>query len=385
MTSRTLQGLGIGIVVMIVGVLLFSEQETSTNPDHGRSVFPELMSKINDISLIMVTAKTQTATITRDENVWVVKEKSKYPADLSKVRELLLGLAELKILEPKTKNPELYDKLGLQDVTAEDSLSHMVTTKDGAGKILAEAVIGKRRPAKGDPSQDEVYIRIPGDPQTWLAIGNLPVEPMPGSWLDKSVYEIEPKRVKVAQITHPDGTTVELEKETPEDLDYQLVNIPKGAEIQSQFTLNNMVSTLAALTLEDVKAESEVSSKGKKVVTAVFETFDGLEGIVKIWKDEEQYLISVSTAFNPTLIWKHQSKEDEKIQKAEAKDQPASEEADKEPDTIKPEKPTIKPAVEVNAEVEAINKKVSGWVYIIPKFRADTLLKKPEDLLKKPS
>ena len=383
MTTRTLQGLGVGIVVMIVAAWLFSGQETSTSPERGRKVFPGLMSKINDIATITVTAKNQTATIARENNVWVVKEKGGYPADVGMVRQLLLGLAELEILEPKTKNPELYDKLGLQEVTAEDSLSRMVATKDVAGEILSEAIIGKRHPAKGDPGQDEIYIRRPGNPQTWLAIGNVSVEPMPGAWLDKSVYEVEPKRVKVAQITHPDGTTVELEKEEPEDLDYQLVNIPKGAEIQSQFTLNNMVSTLAALTLEDVKPESEMPSKGKKVTTAVFETFDGLEGNMKIWKDGEQHYVSVSTAFNPTLIWKHQSKENEEAQKTEPKAEPASEEAGKESDATKSEKPTIKPAVEVNAEVESINKKVAGWVYVIPKFRADTLLKKPEDLIKK--
>ena len=47
-------------------------------------------------------------------------------------------------------------------------------------------------------------------------------------------------------------------------------------------------------------------------------------------------------------------------------------------------KSKIKPESEVKTEIESLNKKVADWVYTIPKFRADTILKKPEDLVKKP-
>ena len=385
MTARTLQILGVAIAVMVAGVLIFSSEDKTTHPDQGRKVFPELMSKINDVQEIVVSAKSGTATISRDEETWVVKEKSGYPANVGKVRELLIGLGELEILEAKTKNPELYDKLGLQDVAAEGSLSNgvMITGQDGT--TMANAVIGTRRPAKGDSSQDEVYVRQAGNLQTWLAIGNLQIESMPGEWLSKTIYEVETKRVKAVQIAHPDGTMLELEKDQPDDSDYRLVNVPKKSKIQSQFTVNNMVSTLSVLTLDDVKSAKDVSSKGKKVVTAVFETFDGLEGTVKIWKDGEQHYVTASIAFNPTLIWKHQPKDAQKGESPTKTDDAKKENEGDEKEEIIPEKPTIKPAVEVNAEVEALNKKISGWVYTIPKFRAETILKKPEDLIQKPS
>lgn len=385
MTAQTIKFLGGAIAVMVVGVLLFSGEDNTTNPDRGRKVFPELMSKINDVKEIVVSANSGTATMSRDGETWVVKEKSGYPADMGKVRELLIGLGELEIIEAKTKNPELYDKLGLQDVTEEGSLSNGVTIKGEGGVTLADAVIGTRRPAKGDSSLDELYYRHPGHPQTWLAIGNLKIEPIPGEWVNKTIYEVETKRVKAVQITHPDGTIVELEKDQPDDSDYHVVNLPKKSKIQSQFTVNNMVSTLAVLRLDDVKSAKDLSSKGKKVVTAVFETFDGLEGTVKIWKDGEQHYITASTVFNPTLIWKHQPKEAKKSKAPTKADDSKTENESDEKDESVPEKPTIKPAVEVNAEVEAINKKVEGWVYAIPKFRAETILKKPKDLIQKPS
>ena len=163
MTARTLQILGVAIVVMVAGVLIFSNDENTTHPDRGRKVFPDLMSKINDVEEIVISAKSGTATISRDGDTWGVKEKSGYPANMGKVRELLIGLGELEILEAKTKNPELYEKLGLQDVAAEGSLSNGVMITGADGTTMANAVIGTRRPAKGDPSLDEVYVRQAGN------------------------------------------------------------------------------------------------------------------------------------------------------------------------------------------------------------------------------
>lgn len=383
MTPRILQILGAGIVVMVVGVFLFSGEDKTTDPDRGRMVFPELMSKINDVKEIVLAAKGGTTTISHDGETWVVKEKSGYPANMGKVRELLIGLGELEIVEAKTANPDLYDKLGLQDVTADGSQSNGVRITGVDGTTIANAIIGKRRPAKGDPSLDEVYVRQSGNLQTWLAIGNLEIETIPGEWLNKTIYKIETKRVKAVQITHPDGTMLELEKDQPEDFDYHLVNVPKGSKIQSQFSVNNIVSTLLVLSLDDVKSAKDVSSKGKKVVTAVFETFDGLEGTVNIWKDGEQYFLTALTVFSPSLIWKHQPKEDKERKAPATTDDSISENEGDQKDETKPEQPTIKPAVEVNAEVETINKRISGWVYVIPKFRAETILKKPQDLLSK--
>ena len=52
--------------------------------------------------------------------------KDNYPAALDKVKGSLIGLAELRFREPKTKNPDLHAKLGLQDYKEEGSTSTLV-------------------------------------------------------------------------------------------------------------------------------------------------------------------------------------------------------------------------------------------------------------------
>jgi len=382
MNIKTLTILGIITVALIGMAILMSQQKETVLPQTGQPVFPGLMSKINEVSELVVNVQSETMTIVRDGESWKVKEKDNYPANMGKIREVLIGLGELKILEAKTKKPELYEKLGLENVEAEGSISTGVTLKDSAGTTLAEVIIGKQRPFKGNPSQDEVYVRKVGDPETWLAIGKLSIEKNLSEWLDKDFLEVEPKRVRRVRITHPDNTTLVLEKENPDDLDFKVTNLLEGEEIQSQFSVNHIVSTVTSLSLDDVQPNSEISFEDESVVTATFETFDGLEGTVKLFRKDEKNYVKVSAVFNADLIWKSEPEEDSETETQAEGEGDQGQDIEKE-ETVKLEKPKIKPEAEVKAEIKALNKKVKEWIYIIPKFRADTILKKPEDLIKK--
>ena len=384
MMFKSLSTLAVIAAVLIAVTVFVSQRNKPTPPQTGQPVFPELKATINTVSEMRVSTQSGTITVHKDEEAWRVKEKHNYPADLGKMREILIGLAELKILEPKTRKPELYEKLGLQDVEAEGSLSTGVTLKDAAGNTVAAAIIGNDRPAKGKSGYKEMFIRKPGDSQTWLVEGRLTVEKNPGKWLDKELVQIETKRVRRLSVTHPDGTRLVVEKTKPADLDYQVVDLPEGLEIQSQFTVNNVVSTVTSLSLDDVKPRSERPFDDHPVATAVFETFDGLEGTVELLQKDEKNYVKLSATFNAGLIWKPEPEEDSETEQqadgqvGEDPDQTAQDKAD----AAKPEQPEIKPEAEVKAEIEALNKRLADWVYVIPKFRADAILKKPQDLLK---
>ena len=48
---------------------------------------------------------------------WTVAERANYPADVSKLRKLLLALSDAKIVEEKTSNPASYAIIGVEDPT----------------------------------------------------------------------------------------------------------------------------------------------------------------------------------------------------------------------------------------------------------------------------
>lgn len=392
MKAKTL-GILAAITIMGIVVAVFVNQEpVSQLPNSGERLFPALLSGVNDVNELIVETKDQTVTLVREESTWQVKEKAGYRADVEKVKQILIGLAELRILEPKTKNPELYDRLGLQDKEQEGSLSTTVTLKTPNNSEAAMVILGNQRPAKGNPRMSEIYVRKPGDPQTWLTIGNLPLEKVAGEWLDTEITALTTKRVHRVTVTHPGGETHLLSKEKPEDLDFQLDSIPAGSKVASQFNLNNVVGTLVQLPLEDVKKEQEVNFQNHTGVTALLETFDGLRLHVQTAKQEDKIYGKFSAEYDPNLVRPVDvTLSSEKGETVPAQDSAQDEKATKSQE----EKPTIEKQVEpspkedsvlkkpeeVQKEVEAFNQRVQGWAYELPSFRVENFSKAKKDFL----
>ncbi|MDH5587770.1 MAG: DUF4340 domain-containing protein [Nitrospirota bacterium] len=382
MKSKTI-GLLAGITIVGIMLAVFVNREPSpTIPQSGQLLFPDFMNVINDVKEIVIETKEQTVTLVRGENAWGVKEKSSYRANVEKVKQALVGMGDLHIHEPKTKNPELYERLGLQDSNQEGSLSKTVTVKTADNSEVAKLVVGNQKPAKGNPRMSDIYVRKPGDPQTWLVIGNMPLETVPGEWLDKEVTALTTKRVRQVTITHPNGDTLHLSKAKPEDLDFLMDSIPAGFKVSSQFNVNNVVGTLVQLELEDVKPQSEIDFSAKPGVSAVLETFDGLRLHVHTTKHNETVFAKFSADFDANLIQTPQADpkpvEAKKVDEIEAE----NENKDTKVEPPKPESLLNKPE-EVQKEVELLNQRVKGWAYALPSFRVENFSKLKKDLIEK--
>jgi hypothetical protein len=385
MKAKTL-GILAGITIVVIVVAVFLNQETTKPLSQGRGlVCPELMAKINDVTELTIESMDETITLVRQENRWGVKEKDHYPAALDKVKGALVGMAELRFREPKTRNPDLYEKLGLQDQTNEGSRTTLFTIRTNHTQEAAKLLIGDQRPAKGNPSLSEIYVRKPDDPQIWLVTGKLPLERTVTEWLDKDILDLAGTRVHRVRVMHPGGEILTIQKKSPDDLDFDVADMPKGYKIQSQFNVNHVVTTLAKLTMDDVKKEETNDSEGKPGVKAVLETFDGLQVTVQtITKDETVYG-KVSAKFDPSLVYKVEEPEGPAEKEDQSQEKKAEASKTGPSKTSDPPKPKIQTAEEVKEEAIAMNKKLSGWIFELPKFKVDNFSKKKEDLIAKES
>ncbi len=203
-------------------------------------------------------------------------------------------------------------------------------------------------------------MRIAGDPQSWLAEGKMPDEKSALKWLDQRLLDLNPDRVREVHVTHPDGQKVVVRRKDPSVADYELVGLPKGAEIESAYEVNSIGNTLTNLTLDDVKPALAVSFDGKGPLTVELSTFDGLRVNMQAIKDGDQDLARFSAKFDSFLV--EQSKTD------------TSEKPDK--------SSSLKQTEAVKQEVDELNKRWKEWVYVIPRYRIDSLAKKKSDLLK---
>ena len=382
MKSKTI-GLLAGITILGILLAIFLNREpSSTISQSGQKLFPELTNVVNDIKEVVIQTKEQTVTLKHDGQTWGVKEKANYRANFEKVKQVIVGLAELRIVEPKTKTPELYERLGLQDTDQEGSSSKMVTLKTTDNPEAARIVVGNQKPAKSNPRMSDIYIRKPDDPQTWLVTGNLPLETVSGEWLDKEVTALTTKRVHQVTVTHPKGETLHLSKAKPEDLDFHLDSVPDGFKVSSQFNVNNVVGTLVQLELEDVKPQAEVDFSANPGVSAVLETFDGLRLHVETTKQDEKVLAKVSAEFDSNIIQPTES--DPKPEASEKADDAETATSENDTATEAPKKESLlKKPEEVQKEIESINQRVKNWAFVLPSFKVENFSKLKKDLISK--
>ncbi len=264
----------VAVALAVVSSLGGASQEA--NPLVGKLVLPDMGPKLQIVDRVTIVRDTEKTTLRHAAAGWQVEEKAGWPADPQRVRRLLLGLAELRYVEPKTREPRLYARLGVEDAGKPASKSTLVTVADAQGKLLADIIVGRRKYDELGGGDDGVYLREPGDVQSWLARGSVDVSGDIGSWLDKRLLDIPSATVKQAEFTAADGAKVTILRAAAGDA-FRLANpMPRGKKLRDADVLDQAAGALASLELSDVALAKAFAFPEAGVAHAQFVTFDGL-------------------------------------------------------------------------------------------------------------
>ena len=269
--------LAVTVVAVILAVLAVRGGGTARNdPLAGTAVLPEVAKRLNDVGRVALARGDVKTTLVRQGDQWTVEEKGLYPADEIKIHQVLLGLAELTLVEPKTRKPDLYARLDLDDADKKGTKSTLVTVTDAKGSLLGEVIAGKRKVDQLGGGNDGIYVRKPGDAQSWLARGTLDVSGDTAQWLDKKIVDLPAAKVKLVAMTAADGAKLTIQREKPEDK-LALVEppLPAGRTLKTG-ALDDTAGALAGLELTDVRPAKDFDFPKDGVATARYETFDGM-------------------------------------------------------------------------------------------------------------
>src|ERR1700736_200340 len=190
------------VLVAIAIVVLATGDRGVSRAAQGQPAFPVLAAKLGDVASVTVSRNGTTMTLIRDGDSWLVAEEGNSPANAAKLSQIVRAMADLNLVEPKTQNPDLYPRLDVED--PEHGKSALVAVKDKSGGDLAQAIVGKRRYDRLGAGDDGVYLRKPGEAQTWLARGTLDPSGDPSSWLERQIIDISEKKVAKVTLTPPD-------------------------------------------------------------------------------------------------------------------------------------------------------------------------------------
>ena len=197
MQRRTLLLLSGPAAAALGGALVLTPRTADEPLPGGASLaFPGLAQRLQAAARIEAKRHDGTLEVARRGETWVLPAKGGYPVRQEKVRELLTGLTELRLTEPRTANPELLGRLGLDDPGREGSTATLLRVLDAQGGVIAELVIGRRRVRTQGNVPESAYVRRPNENQAWLAEGRIPVDSDPQLWLDRDIANLPRERVR---------------------------------------------------------------------------------------------------------------------------------------------------------------------------------------------
>jgi hypothetical protein len=348
MTRSTLKSLLI-VVALLVGLLAIVElNDDGGDSTRDRVLLPALKPAINEIeSITIVRGEEAPLRLDASGGTWVVSDRGGYPADVGRIRELLLALADARILEEKTANPERYAQLGVEGPAAGSDSARLTIA---AGERRFDIIIG-------DVAQRSFrYVRLADDATSLLIDTNPALPDMAGDWLQPDILDIDSERIRALRIVHADGEEILATNTSADAPDFEVSNLPEGRELSYPTVVNGLAAALAGLTLEEVRR----AEPGDAAVTARYETFDGLVITASIVAQEETTWIG----FTATAAAREAAEPD-------ARDEPndgASAEAE--------------PAADPRQEAEAVNARLAGWQFRVPDYKVNLMQRRWEDILK---
>jgi len=261
--------------------------------------FPDLAQRLAGVARIEIRRGEAALALKRlGTDRWALPDKSDYPARGDKVREVLVGLTELRLIEPRTADADLLSRLGVEDPTQPGATSQLLRLLDGSGGVIAELVLGHRRMRTqgglaGAQVPETIYIRRPSETQAWLAEGRLPVDSDLNLWLDRDIANLPRDRLRRVLTNRPADGSIELLRGGEPDGAFRIA-IPADAGPPDEGGLDEVARAMEFLTFTDVRPEAE--NAGEPVGEASFTFTDGLGVTLHGRREAENLWITLSAS-----------------------------------------------------------------------------------------
>jgi hypothetical protein len=348
---------GVAVVLSLVAVWM---RAASVEPEfRHQAVFPDLVSKANDVATILIESKTAAFSVTRNaEGRFVLPGKFGYPADFNLVRKTVVALSELEAVDQRTARADWHERLGLGAPKSGGS-GVVITLKDSQGSVLANLTTGQSVQGAAAGGNTALYARKGDNPQTFVVLGSYTAQADQTQWLDMKFIDLASDRVKTVAVKPLKGPAFSVTRAKPEDRNFAVVEpLPRGRMLRTEAEANGVGNALMGVTFEDVaKADTLDFSHAARTT---YTTFDGLTLNVSVIEKDRDFWLTVNASATP--------------QPQAPAPAPAPTPATPAPQA------SLKP--DVAKEAAEINRMTSGWAYKIPRFKGVLISAALEDLLK---
>ncbi len=255
------------LAVFSVGVtaaVLQTGTTTIASDRHGEIVLPALRARTNDITALTIRDGADTLTIDRRDNAFVTADAG-YPVKTDAVRDLVASSIELTFEEARTSDPARYADLGLADPGAPNAGKEIIAR--AAGGELADIIIGSRDSTVGGAGGG-VFIRLKGQPQTFLARGSVRLPPSRSDWFVPVDLDVKRSEIRSVSLTGGgrDAVTATANADKPGEL--TLADVPEK-HVAETFKVSRFATLVDSFSFQDVRKRTKAADGARRMVAEV--------------------------------------------------------------------------------------------------------------------
>jgi hypothetical protein len=168
-----------------------------------------------------------------------------------------------------------------------------LVVKDGSGTVLAHLVFGNVEEL-GGTAGTAVFVRRPGENQSYLAKAIFPLHGAVANWISRSVFDMGPGRLQEVAVTPDNGPGFTVGRRFAAD--NVTVLKPQGGTPDPQI-INELGFAVAAFAVTDVQPATTIDFKNAAQISA--HGFDGLAITLTVASQGGAYWAQVSAAAAP--------------------------------------------------------------------------------------
>jgi len=388
MKGKNLLILVVLAVILTAAAVLVRRKDVSPPPEEiGKLLMPDLA--VNDIEKVVMDTGSATTTLAKVEGRWVCRNRHDYPIDFGKLSDVLVDLYEVKIANVVPGASERLGSLGLKPPapsTGEDEpRSGTLVKLFFKGKTEPRSVLlGKAHMKKptGEAAAygsypDGRYVSTDDGKTAYLipeTLDDLTLDD-PTQWLDSDLLSVSSSDIMEISVTGPGRDAILVSrKDKSSDLEVQGLKDDEEADTSK---LNSINGALSYLRLNDVAGKSLPPEQVGMTSAVVFKVTTKKDQIYTVRvgsspDDSSDYHIQIDVAMAQPSGEKVEEVEegDEKTDEQEKTDEEKAEEEKKERE-------------KTEAAVEKLQKKLSGWTFLVSSYKAESFKTKRSDLVKK--
>lgn len=365
------------IICGVLGGIAYWQLSGGAGKEAGDTVMGEELLgdlSVNEIAAIRIVGPENRATLGK-ETVWEVENRYGYPADFSRITDLVKKFRSVTVGRSFTGTEEARTRLSLFPPDKEgvdpEAKGTRVVLSDESGKALADILVGDPREASGAGTGGHYLMLLPDETVYLVDKSFRRLETDPGQWIVKELVEAAAGDVREVEYrTAGSESPLYILTRPEEGAEPEFQNRPAAfgeREIKSS-EINTLFGGLSGFRIDDVADPEDPPAAETFDDRFEYRLFDGTWYRVTLGEAvpgaEEQYYVKLRAGYTAPP-------------EPEAEEPPAEEAEEEEPEAEKKAEEAEKEAAEKRRQEQArlkqkaleLDETLRTWTYIVPEWR----------------